>query len=129
MNNIPLILISILVLIMVFGIFALHATRIRREEFKKTGKHPKGHYLRRGIALGVALGLPIGVAMGNIAIGIGIGIPLGAAIGSTWEKKHADSLRPLTAAEEKLKTQTFLLLTASMLVGVLVFFATNSIMH
>ncbi|NQV37403.1 MAG: hypothetical protein HQ509_05275 [Candidatus Marinimicrobia bacterium] len=121
MNNIPLILISILVLIMVFGIFALHATKIRREEFKKTGKHPKGHYLGRGIALGVA--------MGNIAIGIGIGIPLGVATGSTWEKKHTDSLRPLTAAEEKLKTQTFLLLTASMLVGVLVFFAINSIMH
>jgi hypothetical protein len=38
----------IAVLIIVFGGVALYASRETRAETKKTGKHPKGHYMGLG---------------------------------------------------------------------------------
>lgn len=118
----PWIAIIIFALIIIGGIISFFAFKVSKEEYKKTGKHPKGHYMGLGIAMGIPLGIPIGVALGNIALGPAMGLPMGVAIGVALEKKHAHELRELTEKEEKMKKTTMLCLTGFGLLGVLVFF-------
>ncbi len=110
----PWILITVGILIFALIPVAVYAKKIRDEEFKRTGKHPKGHYTGMGVALGIPLGIPIGIAMGQIYLGIPIGMCLGIAIGVAIEKKHEKELRPLSAKEMKL--QGVLMIVSSILV-------------
>lgn len=121
MTAIPMIPI-ILVLIVVFGIAAIPAYKIRKEEFERTGKHPKGYYLGIGLAIGMALGMPIGIAMDVVSLGLALGLPLGLAIGTTLEKKHEKELRPLSEREIKMQRYALIGGVVIFFVGVAVYF-------
>jgi len=116
----------IAVLVIAIGAVAIYASRETRAEYKRTGKHPKGHYMGQGIGIGMAVGVAIGLSMDTIAIGIPIGVAIGVAIGTSMEKKHAHELRPLTEKEMKMKRQAITmgigLLIVTMLIAVGVFF-------
>ena len=58
----------IALLIVAFGVVAIYVSRETRAETKKTGKHPKGYYMRQGMGLGIAIGVAIGVAVGAFRI-------------------------------------------------------------
>jgi hypothetical protein len=120
----------IFIIIVLVGIAAIPAFKIKQEEFKRTGKHPKGHYMGLGIALGIPLGIPIGVAMGNISIGPALGVVFGVAIGAALEKKHENELRPLTEKEKELQRRAVLMGAGLLVLGlaafVFTFFKANS---
>jgi hypothetical protein len=119
----PIILLIVLgVVIVLFAVF-LSKKKVMDEEYKRTGKHPKGHYIGLGMALGMALGLPIGIAMGMPGIGPGMGLPIGLAIGAAWEEKNKDKLRPLTEKEEEMRKQIILYLIGALILGAIVFLA------
>ena len=117
MNGFPIFSAAILAILIALLIVAIPAIKVKREEFQKTGKHPKGHYLGLGMAFGLALGLPLGIAMDNIALGPGMGLPIGLAIGAALEKKHEKELRPLTEAEEKIRNHALMLALAILVLG------------
>jgi len=129
MTPIPFVAIIIFVLLIVGAVFAYFSLKISREEFKKTGKHPKGRYMGLGMAYGMALGLPFGIALRNIALGLALGLPIGLAIGAALEKKYQDKLRPLTEKEEKIRKIAVLfgigLLVLGAIAGAIVFFMTK----
>ena len=110
----------IAVLVVVFGVVAIYASRETRAETSRTGKHPKGYYMSQGMGIGIAIGASIGLAMDNIAVGIPIGIAIGAGIGSSREKKHAQDLRPMTEKEKTMKQRGVLLAFALLIVTVLI---------
>ncbi|MBT3834659.1 hypothetical protein HOF56_00245 [Candidatus Peribacteria bacterium] len=118
-TNLPLI---ILIIITLFFLISIPAFKIKREEFKKTGKHPKGHYMGLGIATGLPIGIPLGAVMGNIALGPAIGIAIGVVIGAGLEKQHASELRPMTERERSVQQKLILICTGTLLLGVLTFF-------
>lgn len=93
----------ILALIIIIAVAAIPVFKVNREEYRRTGQHPKGHYLGLGMAFGIAFGLPMGIAIGNIALGPAMGLPIGLAIGAAWEKQHEDELRPRTEREERMQ--------------------------
>lgn len=117
----PWIAILVFLLLIAVIVIAYYAYKVSKDEFEKTGKHPKGHYMGLGIALGIPLGIPIGLAVGNIALGPAIGVAIGIAIGTAWEQKHADELRPLTEREEKLRSKIMLFLAGFFMLGLVVF--------
>ena len=114
----------IFVIIILVAVTAIPAFKTKQEEFKKTGKRPKGHYMGLGIALGIPLGMPIGLAMGNITIGPALGMVLGVAIGVAMEKKHEKELRPLTEKERALQKKAVLLSIGLFALGLSVFIFT-----
>jgi hypothetical protein len=107
-----------LVLIIIVAVAAIPVIKNNREEYRLTGKNPKGHYIGMGMALGIAIGLPIGIALDNIALGPAIGLPIGLAIGSAWEKQHEDELRPRTEREEKLQRRAMAGLVVLLIAGI-----------
>ena len=109
----------VLGLIIIIAIAAIPAFRLKRAEFKKTGKHPKGYYMNQGIALGMVIGIMIGIGMDNIGAGIAIGIAIGAGIGSTQEKKHKDELRPMTEKETSMNKYSVIAGVGLLFVGLL----------
>jgi len=115
--------IAIFIAIIVIAIAAIPAFKIKHAEYKRTGKHPKGHYMGLGIALGLPLGIPLGLAMDNIAIGPALGVAIGIAIGAGLEKKHAKELRPLTPKEKNLQQRLNLALAILVILGAMIFFA------
>jgi len=117
----PIIAIVILIILISIFIVAIPSFKLERQEFKKTGKHPKGHYQGRGIAMGLPIGISIGVAMGNIAIGVAIGVAIGLSIGAAQEKKHEKELRPLTDEEKRMKQRSRMLCMALFALGLVVF--------
>ncbi len=121
MADIPWISVIIFIMLAIGAGFAYTAFKIKEEEYKKTKKYPKGHYMSLGIALGIPLGIPIGVAMGNIAIGLPIGLALGAALGTGMEKKHEKELRPLTEKELKMKNYLMIFLGLLLVIGVIAY--------
>lgn len=125
MTTFPWITTLIAALIIILAIAAIPAFKIRREEYERTGKHPKGHYMGLGIAIGFAIGMPLGIATDNIALGPALGLPIGAAIGASLEQKHADELRPLTEREKRVQGMAILLALGLFILGVVVFFATT----
>ncbi len=117
-------MIIVFALIVAGAILAIPAFKVKQEEFKKTGKHPKGHYMGLGIALGLPIGIPIGVALGNIALGPAIGVAIGCAIGAGLEKKHEHELRPMTDREKEMQKRAIYFGLAIFLIGIAVFFIT-----
>ena len=121
MDSFPWVIVAIVILMVAGGVFAFIINRVSKEEFKKTGKHPKGYYQGKGMAIGIPIGMGIGVAMDNIAIGVAIGVAIGTAIGAGWEKKNTDKLRPLTEKEKKIKKYKILFIGGLVLIGLIVF--------
>ncbi len=129
MALIPWIGFTVFVLAIAGVVIAFSTLKVQRQEFRKTGKHPKGHFVGMGMALGLPLGfavtLPLGIALGNIAfavtLGPGFGLAIGIAIGAHLEKKHEKELRPLTEKEKKIHRISMLLLIGLLLLGVTVF--------
>ena len=120
-----IVIITIALFIIVAGIVSIIAGRVSKQEFYKTGKHPKGYYIGLGMAIGMSLGMAIGVAIDMIAIGPGIGAGIGVALGNSLEKKHAKELREPTAQEIKTKKMSvmFILgLLALTVVAILMFY-------
>ncbi len=82
-------------------------TRNMGEAYKRTKKHPVGHYMGLGIATGMPFGyavsLPMGIGMENLAMGVSLGPAFGAGIGVVigyfLELKYKDELRKLTPEE------------------------------
>ena len=124
MTTTPWLLVLILTLIIIIALAAIPAFKVRREEYRRTGKHPKGHYMGWGIAVGFMVGFPLGIATDNIALGPALGLPIGLAIGAALEQKHAQDLRPLTAKEENIQRMGMLAGVGILILGILVFFAT-----
>ena len=114
------IIILVAVLIAGIAVVKVAAGKSSREETKRTGKYPKGHYMGVGMAIGMSIGLGIGVAMNNIAIGPAIGAGIGVAIGSAMEKQHEGELRELTEEEKKNKKRAVLVSIGLLLVGMFV---------
>ena len=125
MTTMPWLQISILTLIIIIGLVAIPAFRIRREEYRRTGKHPKGHYMGWGIVGGFMIGFLLVIATDNIALGPALGLPIGVAIGAALEQKNAEALRPLTEKEEKSQRTTMLAAMGILILGIVVFFATS----
>ena len=127
----PWIALIVFVLLIVVVIIALFTLKIRREEYEKTGKHPKGHYIGLGIALGMLpgyliaffIGWMLGTTAVMVSLGPALGLGIGLTFGSIWEKKHEKELRPLTEKELKIRNQSILLLSGLVVLGVLVFLA------
>ncbi len=94
MMTIPWLQRLILTLIIIIGLVAIPAFRIRRGEYRRTGKHPKGHYMGWGIVFGFLLGSLLVIATDDIALGLALGLPIGVAIGAALEQKNAEDLRP-----------------------------------
>ena len=120
---VPWIMLIIFVMIILGGFIAYRSMKVQKDIYNRTGKHPKGYYLNKGLAIGIPLGIPFGIIIDNVAIGISIGVAIGFAIGSAREKKHEDELRPLTKEEEELKRKTFLFLLGLGVIGFIVFTA------
>ncbi len=116
-----LVMIGIVLAILVLAMIPVVKTN--REEYARTGKHPKGHYLSMGIGLGMILGIPIGVAIGNIGLGPAMGLPIGIAIGTALEKQHEDELRPKTPREAQMQRRMYILLAALLVTGLVAFLA------
>lgn len=111
----------ILAIIIILLIVMIPIIKIKQDEYARTGKYPKGHYLGLGIALGIALGLPLGIAMDNPGLGTALGLPLGLALGAAWERQHENELRPLTEREHKIKSRVMWLLLGLVVLGLVVF--------
>ena len=117
-----IILVLIGLLLLVGGFLIMIPTyRLQQKLYKKTGKHPKGHYMGMGIAMGIPIGIPIGIAMGVLPIGIAIGLALGVSIGTAMEKQHEKELRPLTKEEIELKRKSQIYLLGALALGVIAF--------
>ncbi|MBN1502309.1 hypothetical protein JW930_02090 [Candidatus Woesearchaeota archaeon] len=114
----PIILVTIFLLIMIGAVIAWPAIKLKNELYKKTGKHPEGHYVGLGMGLGLALGMPLGIAMDNIALGPGFGLPIGLAIGTALEKKYRHKLRKLTKEEIRYQKRAILFAIVSLVLGV-----------
>jgi hypothetical protein len=116
-----ILLVAVLFVIIIVFFLAMPSIKLKQEEYAKTGKYPKGHFMGIGIALGIPLGMPIGLALGNIALGPALGLPIGVAIGAAMEKKNQDKIRPMTEAELKLKKRATIAGVLVALVGLLAF--------
>jgi flagellar basal body-associated protein FliL len=115
----------VLALIIIIAIAAIPVFKIRQDEYRRTGKYPKGHYMGMGMAIGMGAGVALGVAIGNIALGPALGLPIGVAIGAAMEQRHADELRPLTEKEQKLQRLAIIGGVVLLVAGVAVFFVTT----
>ena len=119
------IMLLVLALIIIIAIAAIPVFKIRQDEYRRTGKYPKGHYMGMGMAIGMGAGVALGVAIGNIALGPALGLPIGVAIGAAMEQRHADELRPLTEKEQKLQRLAIIGGVLLLVAGVAVFFVTT----
>jgi hypothetical protein len=120
-----IIAVAVFILIIVMFIVSLKSFKVAREEYKRTGKHPKGYYMGVGLGFGVALGIPLSVALGNISFTLVLGLPLGVVIGAGLEKRYAGELRPLSEREIAVRRRSivwmFVILTALALLGAVAF--------
>jgi hypothetical protein len=123
MEALPWVMILVFVLLVGGLAIAIPTARIAREEYKKTGKRPKGYYVGLGLAFGIGIGMPLGAAIGNISLGPALGLPIGFAIGSALEKKNEDKLRPLTEREIEMKKKSLMLVFGLLIAGMLTFTA------
>lgn len=114
-------MIIVAALIILLGVVATINAHVFREEFRKTGKHPKGHYMGFGIAIGMGIGVGVGVTIDIVVIGLILGIGIGVAIGIALERIYADDLREPTDVEKRMKkisaSITFVLLALGAVVG------------
>ncbi|MEZ5334725.1 MAG: hypothetical protein R2741_05545 [Methanolobus sp.] len=98
--------------------------KLKREEYKATGKYPRGHYMGQGLAIGIAIGIPIAFVLGNIFFGYMAGLIMGTLLGSYLEKKHENELRPLTHRERELRKKSVLIFGGMLILGIIAFIAT-----
>ncbi|WP_342306158.1 hypothetical protein [Methanolobus sp. ZRKC5] len=118
------VMIIILVLLIAGLVMSLFAFKLKREEYKNTGKYPRGHYMGRGLAIGIVIGIPIAIALGSIFAGYMVGLVIGTFIGSNLEKKHEHELRPLTQKERELRKKTIMIFTALFAIGIIAYVLT-----
>lgn len=111
----------IVIMIIAIAIFSFNQHRKVKEIRKKHPGYPEGYWINQGISIGIALGAGVGVALDSLAIGIGGGIAIGAGIGKKLTNDHADEIRPITDEEKKLRRQTILFTTATLILGILAF--------
>lgn len=116
----PLVLISIVVLLLAGLVMSYFAFKLKREEYRATGKYPKGHYMGKGLAIGIAIAIPIAIVLDNIFTGYLIGLVSGSIIGSHLEKKHENELRPLTQKEKDLRKKTILIFGSLLILGTII---------
>ncbi|MBP1908027.1 hypothetical protein [Methanolobus bombayensis] len=121
--NYSLILIIILLILLVGLLMSYFAFKLKKEEYNRTGKYPRGHYMGQGLAIGIAIGIPIALILENIFYGYMIGLILGTFLGSRNEKKHENELRPLTPKERDLRKKMVLIFGALFIFGILMFVA------
>jgi ABC-type Fe3+ transport system permease subunit len=121
--NLSLLLIIILVILLAGLVMSYFAYKLKKEEYNRTGKYPRGHYMGQGLAIGIAIGIPIALALNNIFYGYMIGLVLGTFLGSHYEKKHESELRPLTPKERELRKKMVLIFGALFILGILMFVA------
>ena len=84
------------------------------------GKYPQGRWMGIGMGLGMLMGLPLGLALQNLAVGPALGLCLGVAVGRSLEEKHKAETRPLTPAEQRVRSQVgvvSLILLALVVIG------------
>lgn len=115
------VLIIILALLLAGLVMSFFAFKLKREEYKATGKYPRGHYMGRGLAIGIAIGIPIAIVLESIFTGYLVGLVIGTFVGSNMEKKHEHELRPLTQKERDLRKKTIMIFTALFAVGIIAF--------
>ena len=108
-----------MVVIAALLILSFFTVKLKRDEYKVTGKYPKGHYMGQGIAIGIAIGIPIAIATGNIFGGYVVGLVAGTIIGARMENKHVNELRPLTQTEKDLRKKSVLIFGALLVVGII----------
>lgn len=118
------VMIIIFVLLLAGLVMSLLAFKLKREEFKATGKYPRGHYMGRGLAIGIAIGIPIAIVLESIFAGYLVGLVIGTFIGSNLEKKHQHELRPFTQKEKELRKKTVLIFTALFAIGIIAYVLT-----
>lgn len=110
-------MIVIVVLLLAGLALSFFAVKLKREEYKITGKYPKGHYMGQGISIGIAIGIPIAIATGNIFGGYIVGLIAGTIIGSRMENKHENELRPLTQKEKDLRKKSVMIFGVLLILG------------
>lgn len=115
------VMIIILILLLAGLVMSYFALKLKREEYKATGKYPRGHYMGQGLAIGIAIGIPLAIALNNIFLGYMIGLVTGTILGSRLEKKHEHELRPLTPKERDLKKKIALVFGALFILGICIF--------
>jgi hypothetical protein len=115
------VMIIILVLLLAGLVMSYFAFKLKREEYRNTGKYPRGHYMGQGLAIGIAIGIPIAIALDSIFAGYMVGLVIGTIMGSHFERKHEHELRPLTQKERELRKKTIMIFAALFAIGVIVF--------
>ena len=113
---------AVLIVIILLAILSVPAFRLKRKLYKKTGKHPVGHYMGLGMAVGLLAGMFLGIATENIALGTGVGLPVAIAVGMGLEKKYKKKLRPMTKKEKAMQKKLMLTLLIIGVIGLLIFF-------
>jgi 4-hydroxybenzoate polyprenyltransferase len=121
--NYSLLLIIILVILLAGLVMSYFSFKLKKEEYNRTGKYPRGHYMGQGLAIGIAIGIPIALILDNIFYGYIIGLVLGTFLGSRNEKKHENELRPLTPKERDLRKKMILIFGALFIFGIIMFVA------
>lgn len=117
----------ILVLLILIALAAIPAYRIKQEEFKRTGKHPRGFYKGKGMAYWIVIWMAIWLTMDNIAIGVGIWVAIWAIIWAKLEKQHESELRPLTQREENLNKWRIIWSMVLLIIWISVFFFVKTV--
>jgi hypothetical protein len=117
------VMILILVLLLAGLVMSFFAFRLKREEYRATGKYPRGHYMGHGLLIGIAIGIPIAIALENIFLGYLVGLVIGTFLGSHLEKKHEHELRPLTQKERNLRKKTIIIFSILFALGMVMFAA------
>ncbi|WMW24150.1 hypothetical protein RE474_08575 [Methanolobus sediminis] len=119
--SIPMII--ILVILLAGLVMSYFAFKLKKEEYKRTGKYPRGHYMGYGLAAGIAIAIPIALLLNNIFLGYMIGLVIGTIIGNHYENKHEHELRPLTPKERELRKKIVLIFGALLILGIIMFVA------
>lgn len=115
--------IIILVLLIAGLAVSYFSYKLKKEEYKATGKYPRGHYMGQGLAIGIAIGIPLAFLLDNIFLGYTIGLVTGTILGTQWENKHESELRPLTEKERDLRKKTILVFAILLALGIAIFAA------
>ncbi len=96
MNTILSIKWIVFILIILILLVAIPAIKIKREEYKKTGKHPRWHYMGIGLIIGLTISFLSWFIIDNSWLWVPVWVALGLAIWAVIEKKFASELRSLT---------------------------------
>ncbi|TQD24006.1 hypothetical protein [Methanolobus vulcani] len=116
-------MVIILVILLAGLVMSYFAFKLKKEEYNRTGKYPRGHYMGQGLAIGIAIGIPIALIIHNIFYGYIVGLIIGTFLGSRNEQKHENELRPLTPKERELRKKMVLIFGALCIFGIIMFVA------